>query len=102
MKGKEISRPHSEALSFAKFIHSRKRAEFGSTLLVGGGWVGSSLLNSFLIVSILSVESETATSLPWRERFAEWRKGLSSIGECKWGTSSGSNSKLGGYAYYFV
>lgn len=77
------SRPHSEQLASAKFIHSNQRAEFGYALSVGGGDAGGSLLNSLLIVSILSVKQETATSLPWSWRFGERRKGVDSVGEQK-------------------
>lgn len=75
------SRPHSEQLASAKFIHSNQQAEFGYTLSVGGGDLGGSLLNSLLIVSILLVKQETATSLPWSWRFDERRKGVGSVGE---------------------
>lgn len=54
MEGKDLG--HSQELAFAKFFHNNKKAEFVYTLLVSGGWVGGSLLNYFLIVSIFSVK----------------------------------------------
>lgn len=66
-------------MASAKFIHSNQRAEFGYALSVGGGDAGGSLLNSLLIVSVLSVKQETATSLPWSWRSGERRKGVGSV-----------------------